>query len=302
MKCPSCGSTAIAVRGQLPVSDYFAGRERREPLPAGKLVACEACGLNFRYPRLPQHVLDDLYRDAGSEVWQYDPADRIDWDAAWKIAGSLSPGRALDVGCFDGSFLAGLPEGWARFGVEPSPAAADRARLRNVNILAETFEEVRGSGGAGYDLITAFDLIEHLPEPNRLVEFAAGALNPGGRLIVGTGDTDAPSWHLMGAQYWYCAIPEHLSFINERWIRFAAKQSGLAVDHLRRYTHQPRASVGRRAFEVAANVAHRISPRITGALRSAGFGGMDVRLDANKKQFPPLWMSARDHILAVLRK
>jgi SAM-dependent methyltransferase len=247
-------------------------------------------------------VLDDLYRDGSPEAWQYEPGDRSDWSLSWQIARALPPGRALDVGCFDGSFLAGLPEGWTRFGIEPNPAAADRARRHDVTVLAETFDEIHARETERFDLITAFDLVEHLPVPNELFAFAAATLNPGGLLIIGTGDTDAPSWRLMRAEYWYCAIPEHLSFINERWIRHAAENTGLSVDRLERYTHQPRASVARRTFEVAANLAHRLSPRITGVLRSAGFGGMDVRADANLKQFPPLWMSARDHILAVLRK
>lgn len=266
-------------------------------------MACNSCHLNFRYPRIPQNVLDRLYREGSPDVWQYDESKRIDWQNAWReVESEAKPAAILDIGCFDGAFLAKLERGWHRYGVEPNPVAAERAGSRGIEILGETLATVDRLQIPSLDVITAFDLLEHLPDPMFVVAFASDTLHTGGRLIIASGDTDAWSWRFMGSQYWYSAIPEHLSFINEPWIRHAAAQHSMELVRLERYSHQPTATTTQRAYELATNLVHRVSPRITGMLRSAGFGGLDVRSHQTLKQFPPQWMSARDHILAVLQK
>ncbi len=240
--------------------------------------------------------------DGSLEAWNYEPGSRVDWEIALKEASSVQEGSVLDIGCFDGAFLDRISSRWQKYGIEPHPQAAERASERGIRILAETFDELDSAAAPDFDLITAFDLVEHLPDPAHLVSFASRSLRPDGRLIIGTGDTDARTWRLMGAQYWYCAIPEHLSFINESWVQKTAASHGMHVTRLERYSHQADAGLGHRLHELAANLTHRISPRITGMLRSAGFGGLDVSSDQILKQFPPQWMSATDHLLAVLQK
>src|SRR5690606_41749454 len=127
MMCPSCGSSHIRLRGALPDAKYFAGRQRTQVLPGGNLYACDTCHLHFRHPRIPQQALNDLYRDGSLEVWQYEPGTRVDWEIALEEARSMSAGRVLDSGCFDGASLNRIDDERQKFGIQRHPQAAQRA-------------------------------------------------------------------------------------------------------------------------------------------------------------------------------
>jgi hypothetical protein len=103
----------------------------------------------------------------------------------------------------------------------------------------------------------------------------------------------------MRNRYWYSAIPEHISYLSERWLRGALTSLPLQLVSVRRFSHAPGAP-GRAAREAIANLAYRLSPAAARAMRRGVAGG---RRDGNLNlDYPPCWMTARDHLLVVLRK
>jgi SAM-dependent methyltransferase len=300
--CVSCGS-ATRHLGPLPDSNLFAGRSLPDLLPGGHLYRCRNCQLGFRHPRLPKERLDALYA-AGSEAsWSWDAAARADWRLAAQALHDYAgrPARVLDIGCFDGAFLASLGPDVDKHGVEIMPAAAEIARGRGVNIVARDFEELASSSGRRYDAVTAFDVIEHVENPLAFLELVAGVVRPGGLVVVSTGNLDAWSWALMRSRYWYCAIPEHISFLSVRWFRHAARMHDLRIEHMARYAHSP-ASLKRKAYEAAANFAYLLAPGAIAALRRRGIGHVSQDLAPSLNgNYPPGWFTAADHVLVTLR-
>ena len=136
-------------------------------------------------------------------------------------------GRVLDVGCFDGGFFDHVGPGVDRYGVEiHDVAAANATDKRGVQIVAASYTELAGLG-ASFDAVVSFDVIEHVHEPREFLTALAAVVRPGGSVIVGTGNADAPTWRLMGSRYWYSWYPEHISFVSPRWFAQAAPASGL---------------------------------------------------------------------------
>ncbi|MBL7183339.1 MAG: class I SAM-dependent methyltransferase [Anaerolineae bacterium] len=78
------------------------------------------------------------------------------------------PGRRLlDVGCHIGVFLGIAQErGWAAWGIEPSRWAAREARGRGLQVIEGTLDDVH-LAGESFDVITLWDVIEHLTDPLR---------------------------------------------------------------------------------------------------------------------------------------
>ena len=208
----------------------------------------------------------------------------------------------MDVGCFDGAFLFGLGAGFRRYGVEPHPQAAERACAAGIEIVGSTLDDIGIEFDAHFDAVVAFDVIEHLSDPAAFVARASRLLRSGGSLVIGTGDTDAPTWRFMGSQYWYCAIPEHLSFINSRWVDHVAKSTQMKVVVRKRYAHASDAGLSLRLSELAKNTLCRTIPPLWRRLRAQGFGGLDVSLSDRLRDYPPQWMTAKDHVLVILRK
>jgi SAM-dependent methyltransferase len=204
----------------------------------------------------------------------------------------------LDIGCFDGTFLALLGGRCEKAGIEIHTGAAARAAAAGVKILGSDFDALCAQPGR-FAAITAFDVIEHVENPARLLSLMAGALVPGGTLIFSTGDLDSWNWRLMQNRYWYSAIPEHISFLSERWLRGMLPSAPLELVRVRRFSHASRAP-WRTVKETTANLLYRVSPVAARALRRGAAGG---RRDGNLNvDYPPCWMSARDHLLVVLRK
>lgn len=301
--CPSCGAGSVRRLGAIPASNTFAGRHLDRVLPGGALWRCRACHLVFRYPRLAKQELDALYRLGHDESWPDPVESRADWMLTAKLIAAY-PGvkRVLDVGCFDGKLLDYLGSRYEKLGVEIHREAAARAGKRGIRIIAHDFAEL-ASHQAVADAVLAVDVIEHTDDPLAFLARLAQAASPGGLVIVATGNTDSPSWRLMGSRYWYCHIAEHISFINPAWVHWAAHRLRLEVVTIQSFSHvESHEKWGRRLRELIVNLAYRASPWMFARLRRLGAGGIDVARFPELLEVPPYWLTAQDHILVVFKK
>lgn len=104
----------------------------------------------------------------------------------------LQPAAVLDIGCGSGAFLAFMATASARTpqlaGIELDAGRAAAARSANPGATihtgdaAGTLERLEGR----FDLITLWDVLEHVADPGRLLRAAARVLAPGGAMLVQT--------------------------------------------------------------------------------------------------------------------
>ncbi|HYG74445.1 MAG TPA: class I SAM-dependent methyltransferase [Planctomycetota bacterium] len=291
--CPSCRSGACRFVGKIP-----AGSSALNELPSqpAALYSCDSCSLQFKHPRPSAEELSRIYA-AAQPAWAYDPQTRLDWERALAFMEERLPGGSvLDVGCYDGAFLCYAGSGFKRYGIEPNTAAAARAREQGIELAGSDLSAV----SVCVDCVTAFDVIEHVPDPLAFLESAAARMKPGGFLIIATGNAEAPSFRFMRGGYWYCQLPEHLSFISPAWAQRAAEKLGLKVIRTEAYSHLGRPKFHTRMFEALANVAYRLSPsllRLCRLLLKAFRGG-----DYQTVDHAPSWASSRDHVLIIFEK
>lgn len=299
--CPSCGGRQTACRGPIPQHFRFAGVILDEPTPPSDLWRCEVCQLQFRSPAPTPEELAELYTAAENEKWEYADHRRLDWALARQELAKLGPpGAVLDVGCWDGQFVASLPEGWERFGIEIHDGAAQRAAEQGVQMIGQFATHVQGYDDR-FQATLAFDVAEHVHDPAALVDSMLRMTAPGGAAMIGTGNTQARSWQTMGSRYWYCTLPEHLSFLGEDWCGTYAKNRGVELAAFHRYSHAPKRSLKRSLSQLLANTTYRFTPRVYAGLRSLGLGKLEA--DASiRGSIPPSWTMAQDHFLAVFRK
>ncbi len=146
------------------------------------------------------------------------------------------PGRALDVGCAEGSFLRLLQsEGWEVRGIEPSRRMADIARdrlgdgaVQNASLNAAEFH------GEMFDLITMWDVLEHLPAPIDGLRRVRELLAPGGRTVIETQDISSTMARLCGARWQHFKHDEHLLHFTPETLRAACREAGLNLVHVQR--------------------------------------------------------------------
>jgi SAM-dependent methyltransferase len=95
-------------------------------------------------------------------------------------------GRLLDMGCGLGFFLeaASAYPGWERQGCEISPAAARYARQKlGQSVLCTRLEDAELPRGS-FDLVTLWDVLEHLLRPDPLLRRCHDLLRPGGACFI----------------------------------------------------------------------------------------------------------------------
>ncbi|RKX93374.1 MAG: hypothetical protein DRP84_08570 [Spirochaetes bacterium] len=296
LRCPSCKSDKIVCLGQIPV-----GRFLSQFLSGGNLYCCKSCHLYFRWPHLSQKQLNILYGKENINNWQAKLGQRKDWQIAvdW-LNTKLIKGKILDIGCFNGEFLNYLGDKWQRYGIEINEIAAQKAKEKGVKVIADDFEEI-DKLSSQFDAVTAFDVIEHTQNPKRFLWQMVKATRPGGVIIVASGNTDAPSWRFLGSRYYYCAMAEHISFINEAWCHKVAQELNLIIKNMKKFSHRE-SNFTRKILDLGLNTIYRFAPNIVGMIRAYGFGGIDVRRDKRLRQFPPSWLSAKDHLIVLFRK
>lgn len=127
------------------------------------------------------------------------------------------PGRLLDIGCGDGTFGKNLAAaGWNVIGLDPA------LRVHTVQHFPPGTLTLRGENIVDlpsdrfFDVITLWDVVEHIEKPDQLISDAAARLAPGGILIVETGNYQSAGrlqsqkkwWNFQLDHRWYFAPPQ----------------------------------------------------------------------------------------------
>jgi SAM-dependent methyltransferase len=136
-------------------------------------------------------------------------------------------GMLLDVGCAAGFFLAEARRHYEVQGVELSTWSSAYARERlGLRVFTGTLQDARLAADH-YDVVTLWDVIEHVPEPVPLLAEAARVLRPGGRLVLTTGDWGSAYAQRQGAHWHLMTPPWHLTMFSRTTLQLAAQRAGL---------------------------------------------------------------------------
>lgn len=91
------------------------------------------------------------------------------------------PLRVLDIGCGD-RLRVRIPEPFHLVGIDISPEQLERNIIAHEKILGDI--ETYPLEANSFDVIVCFDVLEHVPRPERVLVNCAHALKPGGLLVI----------------------------------------------------------------------------------------------------------------------
>ncbi len=211
------------------------------------VVTCADCDLTYVTPRVPpEQLVETVY---GEDYWRSPAAKergytdyRADADLyrrTFELRKRLvdrfapRPGRVLDVGCAAGFFLSVMRDaGWDVTGLEPSAPIrrAARALLGDEAVLAEPLG-VAELPRRSFDLVTMWDVLEHLPDPVAALRAARVLLAPGGRLLVETQNVRSLAARVLGRRWQHYKHAEHLHHFHAGTLERAFELAGLRTLH-----------------------------------------------------------------------
>jgi len=230
--CPICGTPNPL--NWMAAPDRFHGREKEF-----QLLRCSSCSMVWlddppTKAKMGEHYGPDYDRTISTaaqapEHW-FGRRDRV---LALKPDGEA----ILDLGCATGGFLStmkGLE--WKLFGIEMSEEAASKARARCGaqvfvgDILDAPFPS------QSFDVITCFNVFEHVYEPREVLVRVADWLKPGGVFFTLMPNIDSAGARIFRS-YWYpLELPRHLYHFSPVSLRRVAQSAGLTEVYIK--THR----------------------------------------------------------------
>jgi SAM-dependent methyltransferase len=213
------------------------------------LVKCRQCGLIYINPRptmeemaryYPPDYLPYRAREAGLSAFaHFDERYGSDRRCRAVLARlSTRRGRVLDVGCSTGGFLEGMRRrgNWDTFGVEINAEVAEYARsAAGLNVFAGTLQQA-GYPDAFFDVVTLWNVLEHLHEPYQTLLEAARILGPGGLLAASIPNPDCIEARLFGPYWAGWDAPRHLYTFTRETITRMLNQADLEVREFASFT------------------------------------------------------------------
>jgi 2-polyprenyl-3-methyl-5-hydroxy-6-metoxy-1,4-benzoquinol methylase len=229
VKCPGCGA---------------------EP-PAGivhlEVARCRGCGLGWTLIAqdvdTDEHYQDEVYGVVDNRRSLFEKIILREARAVLNTAERLRPDsdkRLLDFGSGKGQFLlAAKEQGWRGLGVETAIDRANFARdLYQVDVI-DSFYEGGAVSEERFDLITLNHVLEHLPEPESILqELVRSNLEPGGLVMIEVPRLNSWQSMIAGSDWVHLDIPKHLThWTNSRLKASMAKMGFRAVAERRFSIH-----------------------------------------------------------------
>lgn len=185
MRCIFCGDTGCASLGTVGKDDLISLYGKGFSTDVSEyfdsdltLYECVACRLKFFDPLVTG---DEKFYNALQKYDWYYADNKHEYEIAREYVGEGD--QVLDVGSGRGAFARHVPH--AKFlGLDFSENARAIAEREGVEVRCQSVEEYAAQNPESVDVVTAFQVMEHVADPRRFTESLLETLKPGGRMVV----------------------------------------------------------------------------------------------------------------------
>lgn len=187
-----------------------------------QIVKCKKCGLVYSNPILEYSEIEKLYKKSKYTYGEYeDDLNKTYGRYLKKLVDKLpAKEKLLEIGCGNGFFLQEAKKmGFEEvFGVEPGRETVIKASQEvKKNIIVDVFR--KGQFQKDYfDVICIFQVLDHLTDPNSVLQECFRILKTGGSLICINHNVDAISAKILGEKSPIFDI-EHTYLYNKKTLR-----------------------------------------------------------------------------------
>jgi 2-polyprenyl-3-methyl-5-hydroxy-6-metoxy-1,4-benzoquinol methylase len=230
-KCPLCGHKNVESQGFIKYSiPTFFSTSIVELEYNPELYKCLECDSGFSVNIICEAEAKALYQKGESnDRWN---SNLFEVEKPKEVVAAITPlltpgSKVLDIGCAGGRFLDFAKKNQClTYGLEYSQSNIEL--LKSNGHTAHSSEEELTEK---YDLITAFDVVEHLYNVNKFIDFCLEHLSPSGHLVIVTGDISSTSAKISKNNWWYVSYPEHIIFPSVKYFQSHSKLRDIQLVH-----------------------------------------------------------------------
>jgi SAM-dependent methyltransferase len=204
------------------------------------VLGCRSCDTLFT-DRLPvegeEEDYDCYYSESNLQVPEF-IEKRLN-EIVGLFANYRETGRLLDIGFGAGTLLDVAQDlGWEASGVEVSLPAVEQARSKNLDVRHGGLRDASYPDN-WFDVVTASEILEHLPEPVEDLREIVRILRPGGLFWATTPSARAISFRLMNLNWSVISPPEHIQLYSLTGARSMLKEAGFKNIRFKTYGVNP---------------------------------------------------------------
>lgn len=250
-QCPLCGSTEVSSSSDLPEVVPVGRFSVRYQFPDGRssrLITCNECSLVYKSSYLDddtESTLYNLWLSKGGNRWRVSKDEveiqrqvAIDIINQFKHINGRAPISVIDIGAGEGGYLDYLPS-YERFSLDVNSASVEQNNQRGVQSILSDICSESWAPTESFDVVTCFDVLEHLRKPDIGIRNISNLLAPGGVFIAETGNIKSFIPRYFGPQnWWYVNIPEHKVFWRKENLHSAFSRHGIDLVKIDFVTHK----------------------------------------------------------------
>lgn len=196
------------------------------------LVKCDDCGFVFMEKIPSLQDLSEYYKDYSYAGQIYKSAITVkSYNALLdEFEKYRKTNKILDVGCGRGWFLEEAKKrGWEVFGTEYSEAAIALCKSNGLDNIKAGKLDPESFSPAEFDVITSFEVFEHINNPNEEIQHINQLLRKGGLFYCTTPNFNSLMRYYLKTDYNVIVYPEHLSYYTKNTLNKLAFQNGFKL-------------------------------------------------------------------------
>lgn len=193
--CPLCGSVRSLLHRWHSITDVRAewkkgfGFDPFDRLETDDYLfqfRCLDCDIRFYHPAVCGD--GEFYRELSIRLDWYYEKDKWEFDVAAELVSQLPDVvRLLEVGCGQGHFLTRMQHLYECEGVEFNPKAIEDCKSKGLNVSSKDLKSLNRN----FDIVVAFEVLEHLSEPRDFIEQALRVVRQNGYLLLAVPDPES---------------------------------------------------------------------------------------------------------------
>ena len=207
-----------------------------------QLMICNNCSLLFVNPRFDEKLIISSYENGTDEKFVKQNILRVktfgkslDKIIKYFNISSTSNLKLLDIGSAGGAYLLAANElGFQSEGIEPNKWLCDFSVNQYGLKVTQGVLSSNSYSPNSFDIISMWDVIEHLTNPNEILRIINTLLVDNGKLIINYPDYNSIISKILGT-YWPFWLDVHLYYFSEKTIRLILENNGFNVIEIKKH-------------------------------------------------------------------